>query len=82
MFRKGHEHSADDLLEQVDVPVLILHGTKDAMTPFALAEEMARRIPGAKLVGIEGGAHTLPAESPDLIAAEIVRFLERITDPK
>lgn len=81
MFRKGHEHSADDLLEQVDVPVLILHGTRDVMTPFALAEEMARRIPGAKLVGIEGGAHTLPAEDPDLIAKEIGQFLESIAEP-
>lgn len=80
MFRAGHDHSADDLLEKIDVPVLILHGSSDVMSPFRLAQEMAERIPGAELVRVEGGAHTLPIEDPDAINGAIRRFLEEKVD--
>lgn len=82
MFRQGQEHSADDLLDSVDVPVLLLHGDSDVMTPLSLAEEMARRMPQAELVAIEGGAHTLPIEDPPLIEREIRRFLAHKIDSK
>lgn len=75
MFRLGQEHSARDLLPHIEVPVLIVHGTADVMTPFYLAEEMARRIPDAELVAVPGGAHTLPAEDPDRITAVVQTFL-------
>lgn len=81
MFRYGQMHSADDILEKVDVPVLLLHGTNDVMTPLALAKEMAERIPDAELVAVEGGAHTLPIEDPELVNKEVGRFLMRKIDP-
>ncbi|HVE76032.1 MAG TPA: alpha/beta hydrolase [Actinomycetota bacterium] len=81
MFRKGQEHSAEEILEHIDVPVLILHGTADVMSPFSLAEEMKRRIPGAELVALENGGHTLPIEDPETINGEIRRFLQTKVDP-
>lgn len=81
MFRYGQMHSADDLLEKIEVPVLLLHGTRDVMTPIALAEEMADRIPDAELVAVEDGAHTLPIEDADLVNQEVRRFLMRKCDP-
>jgi pimeloyl-ACP methyl ester carboxylesterase len=81
MFKHGQEHSAEQMLERVKVPVLILHGTHDVMTPLGLAEEMAQRIPDAELVAVEGGAHTLPIEDPDLINRETRRFLRVRVDP-
>jgi pimeloyl-ACP methyl ester carboxylesterase len=80
MFKEGQEHSAEDLLEHIAVPVLLLHGTNDVMTPLGLAEEMAERIPDAELVAVEGGAHTLPIEDPDLISRETRRFLSMKVD--
>lgn len=80
MFRAGHEHSAEDILPAIRVPVLILHGTNDVMTPFPLALEMKERIPDCELVAVEGGAHTLPVEDPDLIESELVRFLKKRID--
>jgi pimeloyl-ACP methyl ester carboxylesterase len=75
MFKKGQEHTVDDILEKIDVPTLVIHGTADVMTPFYLAEELAERVPGARLVRIEGGAHTLPAEDPLRISDEINALL-------
>lgn len=76
MFKEGQKHTSDDLLEDIDVPTLVIHGTADVMTPFFLAKEMADRVPDAKLIPIEGGAHTLPAEDPSRIADEISAFLQ------
>jgi pimeloyl-ACP methyl ester carboxylesterase len=43
------------------VPTLVIHGKADPLVPYACGEDTARRIPGAKLVGIEGMGHDLPA---------------------
>lgn len=51
-------------LAQVRVPTLVLHGKADPLVPYACGEDTARRIPGAKLVGIEGMGHDLP---PDVV---------------
>lgn len=80
MFRAGQEHSAEDLLDSIRIPVLIIHGTADVMTPFALAEEMGKRIPSAQLIKVSGGAHTLPIEDPAMINAEVTRFLHDQVD--
>lgn len=80
MFRAGQQHTAGDILEEISVPVLILHGTHDVMTPLALAQEMAQRIPGAELVAVDGGAHTLPIDDPPLIHREVSRFLRKKVD--
>ncbi len=76
MVRGMHAHSAEDILESIAVPVLIVHGTSDPFTPLVVAREMAERIPNAKLVVIEDGSHTLPIESPDEIVAELRPFLK------
>ncbi|HSV52715.1 MAG TPA: alpha/beta hydrolase [Burkholderiaceae bacterium] len=47
-------------LAQVQSPTLVLHGKADPLVPFACGEDTARRIPGARLVGIEGMGHDLP----------------------
>jgi pimeloyl-ACP methyl ester carboxylesterase len=78
MVRAMHEHTAEDVLERIEVPVLIVHGTADPFTPLQIANEMAERIPDAKLVPIEGGAHTLPIEYPDEITTELVPFVESV----
>ena len=47
-------------LPGITSPTLVLHGKDDPLLPYACAEDTARRIPGAKLVGIEGMGHDLP----------------------
>ena len=68
------------LLAQISSPTLVLHGRADPLVPFACAEDTARRIPGAKLLGIEGLGHDLPVQGvqrmlgallPHLLAAQL-----------
>jgi pimeloyl-ACP methyl ester carboxylesterase len=47
-------------LHRITAPTLVLHGRQDPLVPFSGAEDTQKRIPGAKLVGIEGMGHDLP----------------------
>ena len=49
-----------DQLSKITAPTLVLHGRADPLVPFACGEDTAQRIPGARLVGIDGMGHDLP----------------------
>ena len=48
-----------DLLPQVTVPTLIFHSKDDQVVPFAAGEYLARHIPGATFVPLDGENHIL-----------------------
>jgi pimeloyl-ACP methyl ester carboxylesterase len=63
---KPQRHRIADL----EVPLLVLHGTADPMFPIAHGEAFLQAVPGAKLVRLEGGGHELhPAHWPEIVAA-------------
>jgi len=72
------EHDAEEVLERVAVPVTIVTGDRDLMTPPATAEHMHRAIRGSRLVVIEGGTHYTPVEYPAILVEELGRLLDRI----
>ena len=47
-------------LANITLPTLVVHGKADPLVPYACGEDTARRIPGAKLVGVDGMGHDLP----------------------
>lgn len=47
-------------LGKISAPTLVLHGKADPLVPYPCGEDTARRIPGAKMVGIDGMGHDLP----------------------
>lgn len=78
MLRAAGEHSAEDYLAEVDVPVLVIAGEKDTFTPASLSESMVERIPGAEMLMVAGGSHVAPIEQPALVGERIRAFLERV----
>lgn len=68
------EHTAEDVLETIDVPVLVIAGDRDTFTPPSLAQAMARRIRGASLLVVRGGTHYTAVEFPELVNLRIERF--------
>jgi pimeloyl-ACP methyl ester carboxylesterase len=78
MLRAAGDHTAEDWLGEVDVPVLIVAGEKDTFTPASLSEHMAERIPNAELLMVTGGSHVTPIEQPQLVLARIREFVERV----
>jgi pimeloyl-ACP methyl ester carboxylesterase len=78
MLENASKHTAWDHLPQVDVPALIVAGTKDTFTPYWLSEEMHDRIPGSEMLTVQGGTHVAPIEQPELIALRLEKFFARI----
>ena len=59
------------------IEVLILHGTRDRITPIGHGEELAQTLPGAELVVVKRAGHVLPLEDPELVTRELLAFLDR-----
>jgi len=78
MLDNASKHTAFDHLPAVDVPTLIVAGTKDTFTPFRLSEEMHKRIPGSELLSVPGGTHVAPIEQPELIALRLEKFFAKV----
>lgn len=67
------------LLPEIDVPVLAVGGTEDALTPPADMEAMAAVLPDAQVVIIPHAGHLSPLEQPAAVNAALMRFLARIS---
>ncbi len=67
-------HDAEAVLGSVGVPTLVITGDHDLFTPRELAEQIARRIPGAELLIVRGGTHYTAVEYPELVSLRIERF--------
>src|SRR4030042_1348387 len=51
-----------DRLHRIKAPTLVLTGTEDNIIPPKYSEQIASRIPNAKLVKVEGGSHAFNIE--------------------
>ena len=65
-------------LATIDVPVLILVGDEDRLTPPADAEAMAAALPNARFSRIPAAGHLAPLERPDAVAGHLVGFLQEV----
>ena len=63
-------------LGQVRVPTLVLHGRHDPLLPVACGEDTARRIPGARLITVEGMGHDLPPGVVQVLLAALLPHLK------
>jgi len=66
---------------RLDVPTLILCGSRDKLTPPALSERLCGLIPRSRLRIIEGAGHMLPLECPDRVNQEILEFAGALGAP-
>ncbi|MGD2124540.1 MAG: alpha/beta hydrolase [Desulfobacteraceae bacterium] len=67
---------AGEALKKITVPTLVMVGDKDRWTPPRFSRLLHAAIPDSRLYIVENAGHCLPLERPDLVNAEIVRFLK------
>ena len=67
------------LLTRITTPTLVIHGKADPLVPYACGEDTARRIPNAKMHGIEGMGHDMPPGVIDNMMARLLPFLNAHT---
>ena len=60
------------------VPVLIMSGADDRLTPLSHAREIAKRTPGAELVPFDGAGHMVIFERAPLVNLHLRAFLRRV----
>ncbi|MFO7324364.1 MAG: alpha/beta fold hydrolase [Pseudomonadota bacterium] len=63
------------LLGQIRVPTLVLCGRDDAWSPLARHEQMARMIPGARLVAVPESGHMVTMERPAAVTDALAAWL-------
>ncbi|MGA1203626.1 MAG: alpha/beta fold hydrolase [Planctomycetota bacterium] len=62
------------ILESLEAPLLVLHGTEDALVPETAALEHHRLVPQSRLVRFDGG-HITPIIDPESIRGPIAEFV-------
>jgi len=65
-----------DALKDITVPTLVLSGSKDKNAPAPMMAKMARYIPSATYVELEGVGHLVNLERPATFNATLDQFLE------
>jgi pimeloyl-ACP methyl ester carboxylesterase len=76
-IRNGSARVTD--LDRIDCPVLLAWGDKDRILPLRHhAPRFREEIPGAELVVLEGLGHTPMWDDPELVAATIGGFADRV----
>lgn len=64
-------------MEEISVPVMIIHAVDDSLAKYENAESLATRIPNAEFLSLPSGGHLLLSQS-DLVRSEITRFIKSI----
>lgn len=65
-------------IEDIAKPTLVVHGLEDTLLPADHGRDIARRVPGARLVEIEGMGHDLEGDLPEILLSHFLPFLESV----
>jgi len=61
------------------VPVLVIVGTKDYLTPVTHSEQILQHLPDAELMKVDNSGHVVMLEKADEVNAAILPFLEKVS---
>ncbi|HJO02998.1 MAG TPA: alpha/beta hydrolase [Acidobacteriota bacterium] len=65
-------------IDQVEVPVLTIHGRRDRNAPYGAGRDWAARLSDARLLTIEEAAHFPFLERPDVVGPAVRQFLDGV----
>ena len=68
---------SEEMLRDLDIPLLVIVGEDDVITPPEAARSMSYAA-GGSLVVITGAGHMTPVEKPEEVASALDRFLQQI----
>ena len=61
--------------QKVKCPALMILGKRDLMAPMKIAQDLISKLPGVRVVALEGTGHSLMAEKPDEVLDSLISFL-------
>jgi len=74
--RHLHEHDAGPHLARILAPTLIVAGTRDFLTPLAIAKRMHKMIANSELFVVPRASHYIVIEFGEVLARRIALFLD------
>ncbi|NHN57831.1 MULTISPECIES: alpha/beta fold hydrolase [Halorussus] len=69
---------SSDRLDEIDVPVLVAHGTDDRVLPVENADLLYEGLPNARLAVFEGGPHLFFIERAEAVNDRLAEFLAHV----
>jgi pimeloyl-ACP methyl ester carboxylesterase len=76
------DHDTSERLHLIRSPTLVIAGTEDRVIRPSSSEFLASRIPGARLVMIENGSHSMSAENRREFNSAVLAFLREGRRPQ
>ena len=74
----ARSHNVCDRLAEIRQPVLVLHGRQDRMVPLARGEELAQRLPNARLEILDPAGHQFHSQQFDIVLRLVLDFAEEV----
>ena len=76
MLRAADRHTADDVVTDLaDVPLLLVAGAKDRITPLAAMKRFKELAPHAEMLVVRAASHAVLVEQPELVNLKLEKFL-------
>ncbi len=73
----NRDPALEEALPRLDVPVLVLFGTRDRVIPPEMGRDYRRRLPNCHLIYVYDAGHAIDADRPEAFASVVGDFLER-----
>jgi non-heme chloroperoxidase len=67
-------------LAKISIPTVIMHGKKDKICSFDLAEQMKAGIPDSHIIAFENSGHSLFLEETKKFNAELIKFAKETSE--
>jgi pimeloyl-ACP methyl ester carboxylesterase len=78
LFDQMMKYDASPVLDRIEVPTLIISGSKDGVTPLSHQERMHQRIRGSQFLRVPYGSHCTQLDLPDFVNLRIEKFMKEI----
>jgi pimeloyl-ACP methyl ester carboxylesterase len=81
MLDHMHEHDGEPLLERIRVPLLLVCGQRDAMTPASVRHVFEKHVRHAEVFLVPNGTHYSLIEYPEMVCNRVAAFLDEHFGP-
>ena len=78
LFEAMMHYDGRAVLPRMALPVLIVNGQKDAVTPLSYQKQMHKKLPHSELVQVPYGSHCSHMDMPELVNLKIEKFLKSV----
>jgi pimeloyl-ACP methyl ester carboxylesterase len=72
------QHDARPVVPSVSVPMSIITGDRDMLTPLTTARALQSAVPHSRMVVLPGGTHYTPVEFPEQVCAELEKLFAKV----